>query len=808
MNHVVLDYSGKCLHSSIQNYMGSLRQTGSMTSPLAFQDPYYSPILYPDHPAMESLITSLLEDAIDYDKENPNIIISMLPNHYLLESSRAVGLPNIDSGIGIAPTITSVPGTGTLPDTSALLRILILMSISLDEIKQFIDSMSNLLAVELGDDEQVSSQMIKYAADYFGIDLPNFFSKSTSEQLSYGINVSDESITNYTLKSLREDLWRRILANMTYVNSSKGTRSAIRSVLLSSGIVPENFFTIREFGMSGESRIADIRDSAYEVTSMVDFSGSINTPVGPLSNFGISSDSPALIGPFLSGSRVEVGYPSPAGTFVDANSYSPHGISNDPNDGLFTSGSFSFEVSYVFDKKYKHPINQSLFRILTTGSASPYYHVIGNMMYDQTADVSGSLTFALAASGESSLIIPDPLRLVVSGVNLFDGERWTVGIERIRNDQINSLSSSYTLRCARQVGGEVSLFKTSSFYSEIAVTESSNVLSNISTSYNASGSFVVIGSQSLGTSTKFLNSEAECTSSLFTGKVSHVKFFSAEMGDASFIEHSRNYANIGLQNPEISLGFDLVQTGAFERMRIDASCDQATTSSDGFGNIRIFDFSQNNLHINGSGFETNKSVIKPYLTSINRLSPRFDLQQVSNKVRIRGLDNPIESDPDYIVAGPVHEIYDVNEIVDDVRFAIEHSAVKALNEDIVSTVGDAQYIDNALGQPIDLFNSSYSKFDHLSDVYFNRLTGKLDFMRTYDVFRWVDIALTNLVESILPKRTKFMGINYVIEPHILERGKVKYTSYESFMLTQPNSDETIASLRKSLDYDFLVVTKI
>jgi hypothetical protein len=432
-------------------------------------------------------------------------------------------------------------------------------------------------------------------------------------------------------------------------------------------------------------------------------------------------------------------------------------------------------------------------------------------MYEQQGDTSGSLTFALAASSESTLIAPEPLRLVISGVNLFDGERWTVGIERTRNDQINSLSSSYTLRCARQVGGEVTFFKTSSFYSEISITENSNVLSNISAAYNVSGAFAIVGSQSLNSSTTFLNSEIGCTSSLFTGKVSHIKFFSTKTEDASFIEHSRNFSNIGIQNPEIGLGFDLVQTGAFQRIRFDASCDQATTASDGAGNIRIFDFSQNGLHISGSGFESNKEVIKPYLTSINRLSPRFDLQQVSNKVRVRGLDNPTEADPDYIIAGPVYEIYDVNEIVDDVRFAIEHSAVKALNEDIMSTVGDAQYLDDSLGQPIDLFNDSYSRFDHLSSVYFNRLIGKIDFMKTYDVFRWVDIALTNLVESILPKRTKFMGINYVIEPHVLERGKLKYLSYETFMMTsgEPSEEVGLTTTMRAIPADlFEVMVKI
>ena len=787
MNSVVLDYSGHCLHSRIVNYNQALRNTGSLQIPLIYQNAAYSPVLYPDYAGFNTLVTRLLTSASNYDIENPNIVTRLVPPHYLNESAQVIGLQKFDSGIGEYPELADVPGTGVLSNTSILLRTLCMMSISLDEIKQFVDSMSNILSIELGDEDKISSQMLKYAGDYFGIDLPNFFAKSTTEQFSFGQDVNSEYLTTYTLRSLRDDLWRRILANMPYANSSKGTKNSIRSVLLSSGIVPENFFTIREYGMSGESRVSSLRDQSVEVTSMLDFSSSFEIPTGSFVSPGVRIDSPRIIGTYLSASRVEVGRPEPAGSFVNISSEFPHGISNDRNDGLLTSGSFAIEASYVFDKRLLHQSNQSLFRLLTTGSSSAKDHIIANVIYDQTGQSSGSITLAIRPSAEAAAVAPSPMLLVLTGVNLFDGERWTVGFERTRNDYIDVLSSSYILRCAQQIGGQVNFFSTSSFYSETSILGGLDVLSNRSALYNASGSYVIIGSQSFEPSTRFLNSQTGCTSSIFTGKVSHIKFMSSQVGDTSFIEHARNFASIGTINPEIGLGFDLFQSGAFERLRVDASCDQATTASDSAGNIKIFDFSQNSLHFSGSGFGSNNQIIKPYLASIDRISPRFDLQQVSNKVRVRGVNFVNETDPDFTISGPAYEIYDTSDIVDDVRFAIEHSIVKALNEDIVSTIGDSQYIDNAIGQPIDLFNDSYSGFDHLSNVYFNRLTGKIDFMRTYDVFRWVDVALSNLVETMLPKRTKFMGINYVVEPHVLERGKVKYRSEESFMLTNIDS---------------------
>lgn len=801
MNDVVLDQSGHCLHSRIQNFSENLRLTSSISVPLDRQNPYYSPVLYPDYSLVTTLATNLITSASSYDIINPNIVTGLVPNHYLIESSIAAGLPRIDSGIGVFPSLVDVPGTGEMPKASSLLSTLIMMSIPLDEIKQFIDSMSTLLAVELGSEDKISSQMIKFAGDYFGIDLPNFFAKSTTNQFSFGEDLAESGYFDYTLRSLRDDLWRRILANMPYVNASKGTKSAVRSIFLSSGIVPENFFVIREFGMSGESRLADLRDYSSEVTAMLNFSSSLEVATGQFVSPGVREDSPRIISPFLSSSRVETGSPEIDGTFVSKGLFPPHGISNNKNDGLLTSGSFSLEAAVLFSKSISHPITQSIFRILTTGSAAPNDFLVGNLFFRMESPETGSLVFAARPSSEPGAVAPEPLVLSIPGINLFDGERWLVGVEKTRGDTFGTTSGSYTLRCARSVGDSLDFFSTSSFYSDYSALANASVFSTIFSQYNASGSYVIIGSQSLGASLRFLNPYDQYTGTQFTGKISGLKFFSEDIGNRSFIEHARNFASIGQENPETGLGFDLVQTGAFERIRIDASFDQATTVSDALGNIRIFDFSQNGFHLTGSGFEASKQLIFPELVNINRISPRFDLQQVSNKVRPRGLNNPSETDAEYVVTGPAYEIYDVDEISDDIRFAIEHSIVKALNEDMISTIGDAQYLDNSLGRPEYMFSDTYPDLDHFSTVYFNRLTGKMDFMRTYEVFRWVDIALTDLVESILPKRTKFQGINYIIEPHLIERAKLKYKSEGMFILSQidPQANpEDVARLGASL----------
>ena len=233
-----------------------------------------------------------------------------------------------------------------------------------------------------------------------------------------------------------------------------------------------------------------------------------------------------------------------------------------------------------------------------------------------------------------------------------------------------------------------------------------------------------------------------------------------------------------------------MSTGSFEKLRVDASTDQGTLTSDNSGNIRIFDFSQNNLHFSGSGFEPSKTIIKPQSYRINRISPVFDLQQTNQKVRIRGLLSPNDADPSYVSRGEVYRIFNNDTIQDDSRLAIEHSIVKALNEDIIGLIGNAQFLENALGAPENMFSDFYPDIENLRNIYFNRLTSKVDIKRTYEIFRWIDTSLTTIIESLIPKSTQFLGINYVIEPHILERAKHRYGFEKMYTLAQGNNTST------------------
>ena len=100
--------------------------------------------------------------------------------------------------------------------------------------------------------------------------------------------------------------------------------------------------------------------------------------------------------------------------------------------------------------------------------------------------------------------------------------------------------------------------------------------------------------------------------------------------------------------------------------------------------------------------------------------------------------------------------------------------MKALDEDIMKMFSSLQSFDDALGDPRDMFEESYIDLENLRKVYFEDLTTKLNLSSYSQFFTWFDQAFTKLVSNFIPLRVNFLGINHVIESHVLERHKTRY----------------------------------
>jgi hypothetical protein len=194
-------------------------------------------------------------------------------------------------------------------------------------------------------------------------------------------------------------------------------------------------------------------------------------------------------------------------------------------------------------------------------------------------------------------------------------------------------------------------------------------------------------------------------------------------------------------------------------------------------------------HFSGSGFAQNKSIIRPEQYEYSYLSPKFDQAETNHKVRIRSFiptteeDQPftMPSQAPYATPAPVHELPAGEEPQDDPRFSIEFSCVQALDEDMLQLLSSLDFFDNAIGNPNLMFSEGYPDLESMREIYFNRLTEKVNFVKFFQFFKWFDTSFSALIEQMIPRKVVFFGVNFVIESHVFERSKYRYMSDEIYL---------------------------
>ena len=57
----------------------------------------------------------------------------------------------------------------------------------------------------------------------------------------------------------------------------------------------------------------------------------------------------------------------------------------------------------------------------------------------------------------------------------------------------------------------------------------------------------------------------------------------------------------------------------------------------------------------------------------------------------------------------------------------------------------------------------------------------MNFRNFFEFYRWFDLSMGNFIEQLVPRKTKFKGMNFVVESHVLERHKMEYKSNEIYL---------------------------
>ena len=797
-NNVTLDSSGKSLHSRITNYSNDIRAEKPYDSLCIFEDSVYHPTLFPSHPDVLDMNENLLLSASNYDANNPNLITKLVPAHYFDIEKASTGELDYGTsmdGIKNVPDAYSVPGSAKIGQPQIISALLFMWARMFDELKQMIDHVSELVHVDYDSEMSVTDQLLPVLSEYYGFELTSMFRNASYDQFFDGESVVAGKTPG--LINLQNEIWRRILINLPEIVQSKGTIHSIKALFRSSGIDPDRMFRFAEYGSENQLRLGKSRKKITEISTMLDFSGSMSyTPTSTTDAQGYDSNQPNLISSFLTGSRIEVGFPEAEGNMVLKDQFSPHGISDSENDGLLTSGSWTLESRFKFPITRQFVNPQSVLRLHVTGS-TPAQGLLLNLVADPNIDEdveNAKMTLYCRPGFTAS----DPtLALTIEDVNVFDGNKWYVAAGRRRNDEIESfISSSYFLTLARQENGEILEYHTTSSLFLDSLSRGENAFQKkeyLGTTMNASGSFIIVGDQeideTLGRHLNDTSVTAGARTTAFAGLMGHTRFWSKALTQEEKKEHIRNFTSLGVEDPLKNFGFSHEVTGSFEKLRLDISTDQPILTTDNTGVLYpIIDFSQQFVTASDPaglsflrGFESSKQVIKPERFDYSAISYLFDEPSTTNKVRILGMTEGANIAEHDALPAPIYEIPRASEPVDDVRFAIEFSVSQALNEDIMKIFATLNALDNAIGSPNAMFSEEYFDLRQMREIYFNRLVGEVNYTSFFEFFRWIDESFDSMVTNLIPKKTNYKGFNMIVEGHALERSRVPYNTGDIYL---------------------------
>lgn len=788
MNSIVLDSSGNSLHAVINKFSARLRldMSADENNILVNEKREHKIVLFPAYSDVLAFNSSLLETAKNYDQHNPNSIIKLIPKHYLLEGSSSEGLDSVEGSIGESYSASGdgMPGQGKMGSTQIILSFLYIWSKFFDELKLYADSFGNLRTVRYDLEDTIPDNFLEDLVREYGFTLPNFFNHATVEQFAEGNNIEGFDDTTIPLKKIQSILLRRALVNIPDVMRSKGTQHSIKSFLRSIGVDPNNSIKLREYGGPTTKQLTASREKRTEPAAMVDF---------------ISSS--FVITPPLSSSRSEPGWPYPVGNWIVDTETQHNRDTDNPGDGLLTSGSWNLSCVFKMPPQKKAQIidesgYQSLFRLITTGSAlagqpALIANVIATQFVSHPEKASMLQAFIRPGMSTSSPLLTMNLKL--KGEGLFDGEKWNVSLGCARNDEIDSnVSSSYYLRAAKLDDGDISEFYVTSSYFEEAPSGEGNVFRDLSTLYNASGSYITFGSNQVIPSSityPFLNDTLNVDdigrTVDYEGWASNLRFWSKSMSIDAWKEHARNPMSAGVDDPRVNYNFVKNVSGSFEKLRLETFMKQTTRTADGSGIIKFPDYSSNLSDSTGTGYPSNYKAVVGDIFTYSHLSPGFDESATDDKIRIRSFESlDLLAENPWAVPAPSYlseSTLLAESPQDDLRLSLEFSMMDSLDRDIMTMFSSLDALGDIIGSPEMMFSPDYPDLENLRDVYFNRLSSKPDFRKFLEFYRWFDISISTFVEQLVPSKTHYKGTNYVVESHMLERHKYMYKHDKNYV---------------------------
>jgi hypothetical protein len=719
---VVVDSSGNKLHGIIRNLDNSevtvekLESIRLDSTDILYEKSYYTISLFPDISVTNLNYNQIVVEAKRYDKFNPNLVFKLFPKYLFLEGSDKSSLDN---------QYYNNNGIQNEPANHYLVNLLLTWGRFFDNLKCFVDALSDILDVDYDNinDSDQSSAIIKLAAKSLGYDFNEIFDSPTIEKLA-GIGLTHEKVkSERTIRDIQNILWKRLLINTQDVLRSKGTINSIKSAFNIFGVDHTKFINVAEFTSQNKINYNLMFNRKNKRINMLSFDRDIGKQ--------ITYDAQ--------------GFPT--------NSYVlEHEVQDLCDFNADCCWNIEFYTRFNYQKKDLYKSSQSLVKLVNNNNNDLLLNVVFTAKNDsKLGDIKAYVD--LEGSGNTTEII-------IENIDLFASDTWYTSIY-CKKLNVDSVEFGLVLKKSC----DESDFFTKKI-KNIEIKKSQQFQQNATISF---------GPRQLSQ----IYQDKDYTTD-FEGLLAGIKVWTDALSERDMFIHAKDPTSVSKENTLSELSF---YKNIQKNLSIYTSFEEVTEDTEITGNT--FFYNHNNIDSLNGRFKLIGEIVSPSecFKSIEHpvLEQNYMIDFPSNfkKINIASFENDKEYNYNRQDNIRMHNSEAITSYNNKRQVVIEFSSVKMLNEDINRTIDAYDFFTEAVINSTSRFDYNYASIDNIRRQYFERLESEINYKPIYQIFKYFENIMEEILYSLVPQNVNYNGFTYVVESHILERNKYQYKMGEN-----------------------------
>lgn len=788
-NNIVLDSSGKKLDGVIKTLTGEnvsyliVNRDQLRVSKLDsdYQIRYEKidnyPVRFPSYQKNIDTQIELINKGKRYDKINPNVFYKLFPKNLFLMSSEFENKEEIyvdNSYYRENENSTKI----ITPESSGMIQILSIWSRFFDQLKMYIDAFDEMINLDYDsiNKNDVLGMFLPSIVKKMGFEFKELLPASLKTKLDNKHLTHEEIYSDVSIRHVQNELWKRFLINSQDFLRSKGTKKSINTLFNSMGIDSNKFITVREFNGKNILNTKSNYNEYLQKFNYIDF--------GNIKNL----------------SRINPATYSNENTSVYPNNKFVLEVSDFTDQSDIFDENWSIEFFVKYNSSLKTLLDdQSLLRLERSsrrdGGEFPKNRPLINVKYSKT---NKSITLDIEECENPANNINDFQRrsVVIENVDLFSGSSYYFCISRkiIQDEKIiyrfNVYESNYpysNIKSYKKVEEFLKISDRNEFQEKTR---------------NISGLF--IGE----TNSNIIHSDGglEKINTNFEGKLHSLKIWKKYITEKEINSHKADFRSFGLEKPldlfeRQDLVLDLNLRQQFKNRQDDEFIDQFDFSND-INFVTLENSAEKFNHVEGLATPVPENImLSVKLKCDRRLGEVYDdLSEIMSSESLITKKTNIKIDEPVIFNGvninyfddtEYNALFGLNneeerfsldsnfEIDNDVRCSIDFSNVNFLNKEISNLISYNDFLNDELSKSFSKYDESYKNIDYLSEKFFGILSEEINFKPLYQIYKYFDNILSDLLYQTIPSRVNYLGFNFVYESHALERHKYNYKMSEN-----------------------------